>query len=93
MFNMVQAFATRDRIPVAGLSNHMPGADVIRGIPINAYVPNAEDEELLKEELAVMVSRILCRYMTCFKDLNLDWRIPHPYSKESNCKSEIVRRM
>lgn len=92
MFNMVQAYATRDRVPVCGLSNQTPTADDILNIPDTAYLPSDSDEKDLKLELSYMVARILAAHMVCFAEFDdaSQWKILHPYNKESSVKSEIV---
>lgn len=91
MFNMVQAYATRDRVPVCGLSYQTPTADDILNIPDTAYRPSDSDEKDLKLELSYMVARILAAHMVCFAEFDASqWKILHPYSKESSVKSEIV---
>lgn len=92
MFNMVQAFATRDRVPVCGLSNKTPTADDIMNIPDTAYLPSDGDEKDLKIELSYTVAKILNAHMACFAEFNdaSQWKILHPCMKESSVKSEIV---
>lgn len=90
MLNMVQSYATLERIGTQGLSNQLPSADDIRNITVSDLLPSQEDENLLKSELSSLVSRTLCTYMDAFANLDVEWSIPHQYSIESRQKSEIV---
>ena len=49
--NMVQAFATRDRVPSGHLSDTEPTANDVRNITTEQFLPNQKDEEDLKEEI------------------------------------------
>ena len=91
--NMVQAFATRDRVPSGHLSDTEPTANDVRNITTEQFLPNQKDEEDLKEEMVIMVKRILTKRMKAFNHLEdkVVQHIPHEYSKESSLKSHIVR--
>ncbi|OWF36021.1 hypothetical protein KP79_PYT24444 [Mizuhopecten yessoensis] len=89
MLNMVQRFAAKDRIPSEN-SFDEPSAEDIRDIPLYVYVPKAQEEDELRSELSVMVCRIMCRHIKCFKAVVVDESIPHRYSRESAWKSDIV---
>jgi hypothetical protein len=68
---MVQAYATKDRVITVNLSNDLPSADAVRNIPITAFIVSEEDERLIKEELAIMIKRVLSTHMAAFKELNI----------------------
>jgi hypothetical protein len=38
ILNMVQAYATKDRVITVNLSNDLPSADAVRNIPITAFI-------------------------------------------------------
>ena len=93
MLNMVQSYATLERIGSLGLSNVTPCPEEIATIPIENLLPTIDDEKLLKQELSTMVSRILTRYIPAFSDLDTVWSIPHKYSSFSGLKSEVVSKL
>lgn len=84
ILNMVQAYATKDRVKTVNLSNDLPSADAVRNIPITAFIVSEEDERLIKEELAIMIKRVLSTHMAAFKELKdcVVWSIPHAHSTE-----------
>ena len=95
ILNMVQAYATKDRVITVNLSNDLPSADAVRNIPITAFIVSEEDERLIKEELAIMIKRVLSTHMAAFKELKdcVVWSIPHAHSTESVLKNDIVSTM
>ena len=56
------------------------------------HLPNRSVQQQLKERWAVLVARIVCRYLTKFQsrcDVVI-WHIPRTYSKEMASKSQTV---
>ena len=92
MLNMVNAYATLERIGSYGLSNALPRSDDIKHIPISSILPTEDDELCLKEELAVIVGRILSTYLKTFQDVETA-SIPHKFLEESAHKSDIVSNL
>ncbi|KAK3611122.1 hypothetical protein CHS0354_007381 [Potamilus streckersoni] len=90
MLNMVQGFATLERIGSYGMSNVFPSPEAIRNLKISDILPSSKDEMALKFELAVIVSRILTTYVPAYDGLDTVWSIPHQYSTQSAFRSEIV---
>ncbi|KAJ8310228.1 hypothetical protein KUTeg_012093 [Tegillarca granosa] len=90
MLNMVQSYATLERVGSYGLSNIMPSAETIDSIPLTDILPTVEDEFSLREELSIMISRILQKFIPAFSNLETISSIPHQYSEVSARKSEIV---
>jgi hypothetical protein len=82
---MVQTFATSERVPSGHLSKTHPTYDAILNLPMSPYLASEEDEIILKDELTVIVARILSTYMPMFHDLHdgVCWNLPHPYQKDS----------
>lgn len=93
MFNMVQGFATRDRIKTCGMSNTIPCTQEIREIPLSCYLPNEEDEKLLREELIVHCCIKDTLYPSHFRSI-YEGGGPEEYStyllETVTCKSEIA---
>ena len=90
MLNMVNGYACKERIGSFGLSNEMPSSEYVRNIPIADLLPSDGDETLLKNELEVIVTRILSSYIHSFHDVETVESIPHMFSEQSTHKSEIV---
>ena len=93
-YNMVQAFASLDRIPIPEefSSADYPSAEQVEKIDIKTLLPTKADEESLKTEMVVVVERILVEELDAFNSskAQVEWHIPHQYSAESSQKSVIV---
>ena len=85
VLNMVNAYATLERVGTCGLSNTLPNSEQVAEITVKD-----EDDNLLKDELTIMVTRILSTYMDVFQTTETTWSIQHRFSEESTHKSEIV---
>uniref|UniRef100_A0A8W8JTD6 DUF6589 domain-containing protein n=1 Tax=Magallana gigas TaxID=29159 RepID=A0A8W8JTD6_MAGGI len=92
MFNMVQGYAARDRVPTLHLSDDVPLPERIKAIPLENYLPSEMDEVDLRFELTTIVHRILCEYIPILKPLAsaINWHIQHRYSDVSAAKSQLV---
>ena len=92
MFNMVQAFAAKDRIASLHLSDEQPSPNVLRDIPFHTYFPTAIDEATLRSEMTVLVTRVISKHLQAFDDVqnSINNHIQHRYSSESAKKSEMV---
>lgn len=93
VLNMVQTYATLERVGSKGLSSVMPSSDTIKNIKMEEMLPSENDEKALQQELSIMVSRILTTYVPAFAGLDTQWSIPHQYSAQSALKSEIVSNL
>ena len=89
ILNMVQTFATRDRIPCTHLDDKLPPAQVIENIPLEAFLPFDEVRTLFKEEMSVAVERILKCRTKCFRDADVVQHIPQQYQKEPAQKATL----
>lgn len=92
MFNMVQGYAARDRVPTLHLSDDIPLPERIKAIPLENYLPSEMDEVDLRFELTTIVQRILCEYIPILKPLAnaINWHIQHRYSDVSAAKRQLV---
>jgi hypothetical protein len=92
MFNMVQAYAARNRIPSLHLPDQVPSADNLKAIPVDSLLPSEDDAAQLRASMTVMVERILVQYVPFLAHLRDDvtWHIPHQYTTESARRSELV---
>ncbi|KAJ8304518.1 hypothetical protein KUTeg_018101 [Tegillarca granosa] len=91
IFNMVQAYCAKDRVPTLHLSDKYPTPETIANISNEKYLPTLEDERCLKEEMSIIIQRIL----VVFEDLKteVNWHINHPYLVKVSQKSEMVADM
>jgi hypothetical protein len=91
MFMWALAFAVNNRISTNDLDED---DSIVRceEIPIAQYLPQESDLEEIHSRMVVLVERILCKYLDCFKELEGESNKPilHEYSKESCCKSDVV---
>ena len=90
LLNMVQGYATRERIPTGHLSAESPPAHVIRSLPLQNFLPSEADKILLKTELQTVIKRILVNEIPELCDVDVCWHIQHPFSAQSRQKSSIV---
>lgn len=92
MFNMVQGYAARDRVPPLHLNDDLPLPESIKTIPLENYLPSEIDEVDLQFEITTIVNRIPCEYIPIFKPLAnaINWYIQHRYSYVFAQKSQLV---
>ena len=91
MEHMFSILAARSRLPPLSLSRTGQVADVT-SLPWESFLPTHEDIERVKENLVVLVSRILTKY---FKSLSpfskaVPKHISHQYSTHMSKKSEVA---
>ena len=90
LLNMVQGYATRERIPTGHLSAESPPAHVIRSLPLQNFLPSEADKILLKTELQTVIKHILVNKIPELCDVDACWHIQHLVSAPSRQKSSIV---
>ena len=88
MKHMYSMLAIRSRVVSSSLchSHHY------ESLQPSMVLPTADDIRQIKSNLVVLVSRIICQYITClstFSNAVLS-HIPHEYSDQMACKSEAV---
>ena len=61
-------------------------------ILLSKFIPEEDDVHQMKEEMEIMVQRMLVKHLTCVADLDpvLLKHIPHKYKTESARKSTVV---
>lgn len=91
MFNMVQGYAARDRVPTLHLNDDLPLPESIKTIPLENYTPSEMDEVDLRVEFTTIVHILLCEYIPIFKPLvnAINWHIQHRFSDVSAAKSQL----
>ena len=88
------SYAIKDRIKISDVSDVSPSNTPTAELVISTVQPDDEDDALIHDEFAVLVSRILCKHMLFFKSNYADvvhWHIEHKYSREMSKKSDVVR--
>ena len=90
MKHMFSILAVRSRVPSC-LALSGPVLDLANLSP-SMVLPTAQDVQDIQNNLVILVSRILCRYMKCLSSFSslVPAHIPHERSKEMACKSEIA---
>ena len=84
----VQSYAVKDRVNYDNLSNELP-----KEVCVFDILPTNEDYEFLKRNFAILLSRVIVKFIPYFtSDYNelLTKHIPHEHSTEMATKSEIV---
>ena len=85
----VQSYALKDRVNYDNLSNELPTTEVC----VFDILPTNEDYEFLKRDFAILLSRVIVKFIPYFtSNYNelLTKHIPHEHSTEMATKSEIV---
>jgi hypothetical protein len=82
-------FAVLDRASPVGDNRKQPRSDMTQLIEL---LPHSQVQENLISRMAVLVSRVVTKYIECFQPFQdvVVWNIPHKYSKEMSEKSESV---
>ena len=84
-------YAVRDRVDMSQYSSNSGNVD-FGNIHLQEVLPTCRDEVALRDNFAILVGRILAKYMPFFGTLakNLERHIPHEFSTEMSRKSEVV---
>ena len=88
------AFATRNRIDFSDYPDVHP--HTCKDSPIHrasSLLPSKEDDNFLRHNFGIIVSRILTQHMPFFKhtfDDVVEWHIRHQYYAEMSSKSVVV---
>ena len=85
----VQLYAVKDRVDFSAI----PDCPSLSAKNLYSILPTSDDYQILKENMAVLVSRILVEHLRFFsedfKDL-VTWHIQHQCSAQMSQKSEVV---
>lgn len=86
-------FAVMDRIQ-SDLTVPQKPQKKIKGIQLVELLPVQDVQQRLKSHWAVLVSRVVCKFLQPFKHLEdvVVHHIPHPYTAEMSKKSASVSR-
>ncbi|XP_041454879.1 uncharacterized protein LOC121407753 [Lytechinus variegatus] len=88
--NFLNSYGEIDRVPCFHLSDEPPSLEQLSSIGEDVFLPSTGDIDMLRYEYEVMISRILCNHIPCFKDMCIMEQIPHPYLEEMKKKSILV---
>jgi len=93
MLMWANAYAARSRVPYTmSMCEKRPIRPAI-DIALSSYLPNADDMTMLRQRLAVIVSRLVTHHVTYFKQhcsSAPERHIAHQHSAESALKSQLV---
>lgn len=84
----VQVYAVKDRLDYSTLSGITSGK-----VNLHDILPTLEDYELMKNDFAVLISRMITAHLPFFREdfkYLVQKHIPHKYSTEMCKKSEVV---
>ncbi len=86
-------YAVRDRVDLAGVSDQSPSVEVGK-VNLDQLLPDLVDGCVIKKNLAVLICRVLRKYMPYFKTFAkaIERHIQHEYSHEMAQKSEVVSK-
>lgn len=84
-------FAVRDRIDLSSYSNE-PRVPDLTAMNLDDLLPSSEDEELMNENLAILMGRVLRKYMPFFQKFAfcLGRHIFHEFYEDLSAKSDVV---
>ncbi len=85
------SFGSRS-MQLPSLSSNNP-RKLLKNVQLADLLPNKAVHERLVQRWAVLISRVVCKYMAKLQHLQsiVIYHIPHKYSKEMAAKSETVR--
>ena len=88
MKHMCSLLAVCSRIPSS--TPNLRGRVNLESLNPSAFLPTTDDVLQIKNNLVILVSRILCRYIMCLSAFSeaVEPHIPHKFSKEMVCKSD-----
>ena len=90
MKHMYSIIAVRSRIAPCSAAHSAHFS--LESLQPSMVLPNVDDVCQIKKNLMVLVSRILCRYITCLSSFSgaVLSHIPHEYSDQMACKSDTI---
>lgn len=89
--HMFSLLAIRSRVKGPSPASHFNPPDISRE-QIATFLPNTFDVKAIKDNLVVLVSRVLCSYIRLFKSQknSVTKHIPHLHSDEMAKKSDVI---
>ena len=86
-----QQYAALDRVNDTSLDNTEP-QKLLKDLQLVSLLPVKEVQESFKRNCAILVSRVISKYLQVFKHMQdvVVRHIPHAHSEEMSRKSEIV---
>ena len=90
MIHMYSVLVARSRLPSLDLSREGHVADILT-ISWQSFLPSSHDIQQVKQNLIVMVSRVLTKYMKAFSSLSkcVPQHIRHRYTQHMSKKADV----
>ena len=90
MIHMYSVLVARSRLPSLGLSQEGQVAD-ISTLPWDSFLPSSHNIQQIKQNLIVIVSRLLTEYIKAFSPLSkyVLQHIQHRYTQQMSKKTEV----
>ncbi|CAC5406574.1 unnamed protein product [Mytilus coruscus] len=87
----VQMMAIKDRVNCEAFPDGKPIGD-LRDVPNSEFLPTAEENVSMRQDIIKITAEILCSHLDCFKDFQgiIDSKFQHKYSDEMKKKSYVV---
>ena len=91
MVHMYSVLAAKSRLPTLQLERHGHVADLMT-IPWKSFLPSSADVQAVKDNLVILVSRILTNYIKDLSPLSksVPQHIKHKYTQELSKQSDVV---
>ena len=88
------SFAVENRINISHLSEvFLDFSSISHDHIAHSVLPSSTDDKMLKENIAILVSRVLVTHLDFFSitfEGVVDWHIKHQFYKEMSSKSHVV---
>ena len=86
-------YAVKNRVSCSNLADTPRSITPTAEDVISKVLPSSEDDTIIHDEFAILVARIMYKYMTFFQSSYADvinWHIEHKFSQQMSHKSEVV---
>lgn len=81
-------FAVKDRVDISSLSDKP--LQIPADVDLTKLLPNKADDTCLQKNFAVLMARVVCKYVPFFSRYTVERHIEHKYSREMSAKSVVV---
>lgn len=84
-------YALQDRVDLSSLSDEP--RPLPTPIDLTVILPDKADDECLQNNFAILMSRVVCKYVPFFSRYKAERHIKHEYSRQMSHKSVVVSSM
>ena len=88
------SYTLKNRVSICGLSEAFPVTPTMEAKQIAlTLLPSVDDDSTIYNNFVTLVSRVLVEHLPFFKhsfDGVVSWHIPHSFSEQMKCKSDMV---